>query len=140
MYAIIETGGKQYRVSPGDIVHVERLAGSEGDTVTLDEVLLVGGEGETRVGAPRVPDASVRGTVVEQDGVFFAASALDQAARRLANELSRKPDGMTVAEVRDLLGTSRKFVLPILGWFDRTGMTKRRDDFRIAGPRLPDPD
>lgn len=80
-----------------------------------------------------------RGTVVEQDGVFFAASALAGAAQLLANELATKPDGVTVAEVRDLLGTSRKFVLPILGWFDRTGMTKRRDDFRIAGPRLPDP-
>ncbi len=80
-----------------------------------------------------------RGTVVEQDGVFFAASALANAAQLLANELATKPDGVTVAEVRDLLGTSRKFVLPILGWFDRTGMTKRRDDFRIAGPRLPEP-
>ena len=80
-----------------------------------------------------------RGTVVEQDGVFFAASSLAEAAQMLANELAVKPDGLTVAEVRDLLGTSRKFVLPILGWFDRTGMTKRRDDYRIAGPRLPEP-
>lgn len=80
-----------------------------------------------------------RGTVVEQDGVFFAATALAKAAQLLANQLATKPDGLTVAEVRDLLGTSRKFVLPILGWFDRTGMTKRRDDYRIAGPRLPEP-
>lgn len=80
-----------------------------------------------------------RGTVVEQDGVFFAASALTDAAQLVANALADNPQGLTVAEVRDLLGTSRKFVLPVLGWFDRTGMTKRRDDFRIAGPRLPEP-
>ncbi|MFT7601519.1 MAG: selenocysteine-specific elongation factor [Acidimicrobiales bacterium] len=80
-----------------------------------------------------------RGTVVEQDGVHFAASSLADAAQLLSNALAAQPDGLTVAEVRDLLGTSRKYVLPILGWFDRTGMTKRRDDFRIAGPRLPEP-
>jgi large subunit ribosomal protein L21 len=67
VYAIIKTGGKQYRVSPGDVIHVERLPGDAGQTLTLGEVLLVGGEGETRVGAPHVPDVSVRGTVVEQD-------------------------------------------------------------------------
>jgi selenocysteine-specific elongation factor len=78
-----------------------------------------------------------RGTVVEQDGVFFAATSLQEAAKKLAESLQLQPEGLTVAEVRDLLGTSRKFVLPILNWFDRTGMTKRRGDFRIAGPRLP---
>jgi large subunit ribosomal protein L21 len=66
VYAIIETGGKQYRVSPGDVVRVEHLAGEAGDTVTLGEVLLVGGEEGTRIGAPHIPDASVRGTLVEQ--------------------------------------------------------------------------
>jgi selenocysteine-specific elongation factor len=78
-----------------------------------------------------------RGTVVEQDGVFFAAVALQEAARRLAVALRDQPDGVTVAEVRDLLGTSRKYVLPILNWFDRTGMTRRREDLRLPGPRLP---
>ncbi len=67
MYAIIRTGGKQYRVKPGDVVRVERLAGEVGSTVTLDEVLLVAGEGEPRVGSPRLEHASVVGTVVAQD-------------------------------------------------------------------------
>lgn len=67
MYAIIRTGGKQYRVSPGDVIRVERVAATAGETITLDEVLLVGGEGETRVGTPRVSEATVRGTVVAQD-------------------------------------------------------------------------
>ncbi len=67
MYAIIRTGGKQYRVNPGDVVRVERLEGEVGSTVTLEDVLLVAGEGEARVGAPRLAGASVVGTVVGQD-------------------------------------------------------------------------
>jgi len=67
VYAIIRTGGKQYRVEKGDVVRVERLEGAVGSTVTLDEVLLVGGEGEPRVGSPHLEGASVVGTVVEQD-------------------------------------------------------------------------
>lgn len=65
MYAIIRTGGKQYRVQSGDTIYVERLTASVGETVTLGEVLLVGGEGETKIGAPLVDKASVVGTVVE---------------------------------------------------------------------------
>ena len=67
MYAIIKTGGKQYRVQKGDVVRVERLAGTVGATVTLEDVLLVGGDGEPRVGSPRIAGASVVGTVVAQD-------------------------------------------------------------------------
>ena len=67
MYAIIKTGGKQYRVKPGDVVRVERLDGAVGSSVTLGDVLLVAGEGEPRVGSPLVAGVSVLGTVVEQD-------------------------------------------------------------------------
>ena len=67
MYAIIRTGGKQYRVEKGDVVRVERLDGAVGSTVTLNDVLLVGGEGEPRVGSPCLEGASVVGTVVDQD-------------------------------------------------------------------------
>jgi large subunit ribosomal protein L21 len=67
VYAIIKTGGKQYRVQTGDVVRVERLEGAVGSTVTLDDVLFVGGEGEPRVGSPRLDGVSVLGTVVEQD-------------------------------------------------------------------------
>jgi len=67
VYAIIRTGGKQYRVQPGDVVRVERLDGEVGAKVSLDEVLFVAGEGPARVGAPRVEGVSVLGTVVEQD-------------------------------------------------------------------------
>ena len=66
MYAIIRTGGKQYRVEPGDVVHLERLDAEIGASVTLDDVLLVGGKDDVQVGAPRLENAAVVGTVVEQ--------------------------------------------------------------------------
>lgn len=78
-----------------------------------------------------------RGTVVEQDGVYFARAAIDLAMSKLAVAFAEQPDGLTVAEIRDLLGTTRKFVLPLLAWMDGNGVTRRRDDLRIAGPRLP---
>ena len=65
MYAIIVTGGKQYRVSPGDVLRVERLPGERGGEVVLDQVLMVGGE-EVRVGQPLVANASVKGQIVRQ--------------------------------------------------------------------------
>ncbi|MBV9545872.1 MAG: 50S ribosomal protein L21 [Chloroflexi bacterium] len=66
MYAIVETGGKQYRVQPGDTIAVERLSGAPGETLDLERVLLLGGDGaETRVGAPGVAGAVVRAEVVE---------------------------------------------------------------------------
>ncbi len=78
-----------------------------------------------------------RGTVVEEDGVHFARSAIDEAIGRLRTALDAKPDGLTVAEIRDLLGTTRKFALPLLAHLDGTGVTRRRGDVRIAGPRMP---
>jgi large subunit ribosomal protein L21 len=66
MYAIVETGGKQYRVKPGDTVAVERLATEPGETLDLERVLLVGGNGEApRIGTPGVSGAVVRAEVVE---------------------------------------------------------------------------
>jgi large subunit ribosomal protein L21 len=65
-YAVIRTGGKQYRVAEGDIVKVEKLAGSVGDAVTLVDVLFVGGNGEVKIGSPLVPDAKVMGEIVRQ--------------------------------------------------------------------------
>jgi large subunit ribosomal protein L21 len=59
MYAVIETGGKQYRVSPGQTIEVELLPAEPGSTVTLDEVLLVSNGDETLVGAPYVSGAKV---------------------------------------------------------------------------------
>lgn len=67
MYAVIKTGGKQYRVSKGEKLRVEKLAGNVGDVVTLGEVLLLG-EGESiKVGQPTVSGAKVEAKIVAQD-------------------------------------------------------------------------
>lgn len=79
-----------------------------------------------------------RGQVVQVDGIFFSESAIDLAARRVAELLVDKPDGATVAEIRDALGTTRKYALPLLAQLDKTGVTRRRGDFRVGGPRLPE--
>jgi large subunit ribosomal protein L21 len=64
MYAIVETGGKQYRVQPGQTIQVERLPAIVGDSVTLDRVLMVADGEEVTVGRPTVEGAAVQATVV----------------------------------------------------------------------------
>jgi large subunit ribosomal protein L21 len=66
MFAVVRTGGKQLRVAPGESVRVEKLDGAIGDTVELDEVLLVGGEGDARIGMPLVQGVKVVGTITDQ--------------------------------------------------------------------------
>lgn len=78
-----------------------------------------------------------RGLVISADGTWFAATAITAAATAVAAMLESRPGGVTVAEVRDALGTSRKHLLPLLGVLDHTGVTRRRGDLRTGGPRLP---
>ena len=66
MYAVIRSGGKQYRVSQGGSVRVEKLPGEIGDSITLDDVLMIGGEDAVKIGTPRVDGAQVTGTIVNQ--------------------------------------------------------------------------
>jgi large subunit ribosomal protein L21 len=66
MYAVIRTGGKQYRVAPEDIIEVEKLAGDAGEIVQFGEVLMLAGDGAPQIGAPTVSGASVAGQIVEQ--------------------------------------------------------------------------
>jgi large subunit ribosomal protein L21 len=67
MYAVIKTGGKQYRVAHGDVIKVERLAGEVGQTIAFEHVLMVGGDGDdARIGAPLLDGARVTAEVLEQ--------------------------------------------------------------------------
>jgi large subunit ribosomal protein L21 len=66
VYAIVQTGGKQYRVQAGDLLDVEKLEAEPGSEVTLEQVLLVGGEGGVQVGRPYVAGARVIAEVVDQ--------------------------------------------------------------------------
>jgi large subunit ribosomal protein L21 len=66
MYAVFKTGGKQYRVEKGDRVRVEKLPGNIGDTVTFNDVLLVGGA-DLKVGTPLVKGAKIEAKIMGQD-------------------------------------------------------------------------
>ena len=66
MYAIIETGNKQYKISEGDVIRVEKLEGNIGDTVEIRDVLLIKKDNETMVGSPLVKEAKIVGEIVEK--------------------------------------------------------------------------
>jgi large subunit ribosomal protein L21 len=66
LYAIVETGGKQYKVSPGETVRVEKVPGARGDSYVFDKVLGVSDGGVTRFGSPYLPGMAVKATVVRQ--------------------------------------------------------------------------
>ncbi len=97
--------------------------------------------------APELPADADRGTIrelvrrgilVERDKVVFHSDTIDEAAWLAADLLASSPDGFTVAQFRDRTGASRKYALPLVAELDARGITRRRDDLRIAGPRLPE--
>ncbi len=67
MYAVIKTGGKQYRVTPGDMITVEKLEGNVGDAVAITDVLMISSDKGAVIGAPTIKGASVTGTIAGQD-------------------------------------------------------------------------
>ena len=79
-----------------------------------------------------------RGHIVQTEGVIFLAATIDAAAVVAAELLASNATGFTVAQFRDATGASRKFALPLVAELDKRGITRRRDDLRIAGPRLPE--
>ena len=79
MYAIVKTGGKQYKVAEGDTIVVEKLPGEAEDSVELTEVLMVGGDGDVRVGAPTL------------DGVKVFAKVVGQGRGKKINGFTYKP-------------------------------------------------
>lgn len=102
MYAVVKTGGKQFRVAANDVIKVEKLTGDAGDMVSLDTVLMVGGEGETQVGAPVVEGASVAAEILEQ-----ARDAKITVFKKRRRQNYRRKKGhrqpMTVLRVREIL-------------------------------------
>ena len=104
MYAVIRTGGKQYRVASGQVIKIERLDGEVGDTVAFEQVLMVGGEqaaGEPRIGSPLVEGARVTAEVLEQGKapkvvVFMKKRRTNYRRRRGHRQLQ------TVLRIRDI--------------------------------------
>ncbi|MGH9300183.1 MAG: SelB C-terminal domain-containing protein, partial [Acidimicrobiales bacterium] len=94
--------------------------------------------GEAGITGTALREAVRAGDVVSSGGCYFAAAAVEEAARRLTGLFAARPDceGVTVSEMRQLFGTSRKFAIPLLEELDARGLTRRRGDVRIAGPQL----
>ena len=102
MYAVVKTGGKQYRVAKDDIIKIERLPGEAGDTITLGDVLMVGEGDNVTVGAPLVDGASVAGEILEQGR---AKKVVIFKKRRRQNYRRKKGhrQHLTVLKVTDIL-------------------------------------
>ena len=89
---------------------------------------------------PELRELVRRGLIVEEEGIYFSPMAIEEATTAVRKMLQKAPEGITVGEIREELGTTRKYVLPILAHLDNSGITVRRGDFRIAGKRMPDID
>ena len=87
MYAIVHSGGKQYKVSAGDTVRIEKLTGNVGDNVKLQDVLLIAEGDKVTIGKPVVDGAYVSGTIVEQGR---GKKIVDVVFRRRKNSLKTK--------------------------------------------------
>ena len=107
MFAVIKTGGKQYRVAANDVITVATLAGEPGTAVTFDQVLMVTNDGSTQLGAPLVEGVTVAGEVVEHtrgEKVIAFKKRRRQNSRR---KRGHRQD-YTVVRITDILGAGEK--------------------------------
>ncbi|WP_428268183.1 50S ribosomal protein L21 [Haliangium sp.] len=102
MYAVIQTGGKQYRVSAGQTVTVERLAGEVGDSVEFDDVRLVAKDGSVSVGTPQIEGAKVTGKIVEH-GRGTKLIVYKFKRRKNYRRRNGHRQGFTTVEIGDVL-------------------------------------
>jgi large subunit ribosomal protein L21 len=104
MFAVLKTGGKQYRVQAGDVLRVERLAAEAGETVQFNEILMLGGDAPT-IGAPLVDGAAVQATVIDQ----IRGEKLIHFVKRRRKHSSQRTKGhrqyLTLLRVTDILAT-----------------------------------
>ncbi|MFH1218724.1 MAG: 50S ribosomal protein L21 [Candidatus Peregrinibacteria bacterium] len=103
MFAIIETGGKQYKVAKGDKVDIEKLEGKDGASITFDKVLLISDKGKTKIGTPLVEKAKVEAKLVTQKKddktVVFKMKAKKRYQRTQGHRQS-----LTTVEITDIKG------------------------------------
>ena len=97
MYAVIKTGGKQYRVAANDKLIIEKIEGEAGATVEFTEVLMLGGEGEAKIGKPLIDGAKVTAEVVEQGR---AKKVIAFKKRRRKNSRRKKGHRQDLSKVR----------------------------------------
>ncbi|HRK25511.1 MAG TPA: 50S ribosomal protein L21 [Beijerinckiaceae bacterium] len=106
MFAVIKTGGKQYRVAANDVITIERLAGEAGDTITFGEVLMIGGA-TALIGAPTVAGASVVGELVEQARGPKVISFHKRRRKNSKRKRGHRQD-LSVVRITDILTDGKK--------------------------------
>ena len=107
MYAIVKTGGKQYRVSKGDVITIERLATETGQSINLDQVLLISDEAGTTIGNPFIEGAFVVGTIVE-NGKSKKVVTFKYKAKKDYRKKQGHRQPYTMVEIKDIIKTSKK--------------------------------
>jgi len=107
MYAVVRTGGKQYKVAPGDVVLVEKLDGEAGAEIKLDDILMVNDGTTTVIGSPTVEGAVVTASIIEQgraDKILVFKKKRRQGYRRMAGHRQDQ----TVLRILDVAGAGAK--------------------------------
>ena len=106
MFAVIKTGGKQYKVAKDDVITVERLPGDAGGSVSFEEVLMLGGD-DTKVGAPLVDGASVSGEIIEQTRGEKIIVFKKQRRQNYRRKKGHRQE-LTVVKITDILAAGKK--------------------------------
>ena len=107
MFAVIKTGGKQYRVASGDVIKIEKLDGEDGSSLNFDDVLLVGDDSNVTAGTPIVEGAKVSGEILEQargDKVVIFKKKRRHNYRRKAGHRQN----LTVVRITDIVADGKK--------------------------------
>ena len=103
---------------------------------TVSELAASAGIADLGVARKALTRLAAEGTVVRlSPELHFDAAAIDRAREALVSHLNAHPAGATAAELRDALGVSRKYAIPLLEYFDSQGVTRREGDMRVLGPR-----
>jgi len=104
MFAVIKTGGKQYKVQQGDVLRVEKLAAASGDAVQFNDVLMLGGD-ETIVGAPLVEGAAVRAEVIDQVKAEKVVTFVKRRRKHGSQRTRGHRQTLTVVRVTDIMAS-----------------------------------
>lgn len=102
MYAVIKTGGKQYRVAANAVIEVEKLEAAAGDVVELDQVLMLGGDGQVTLGRPLIAGAKVKALVLEQ-GKGPKLSVFKKRRRKNSRRKTGHRQQLTVLRIQDIV-------------------------------------
>ena len=103
MYAVIKTGGKQYRVAANDTLTVEKLEGDAGASVEFTEVLMIGGSGDVKVGKPNIAGAKVVAELVEQTRGPKLIAFKKRRRKNSRRKIGHRQD-LTTVRIKDIIG------------------------------------